>query len=115
MAGTLFAIGSGMRLKTNKHRGFPMGNRLIALVLTIAGINLCAWGQTRTFQDTDLPGAGKVSAIAQVAGPSGSKLIGTSYGRIFRSTDRGASWHKAMGSGGAPVRAFQELTDGTLL
>lgn len=104
-----------MSLKIDKHWGFPMGNRMIATLLTIAGINLCAAQQVKPFENTDLPGWGQVTAVAKASGPNGVRLIGTWNGRIYRSTDGGASWRNGMGGGGAPVRAFFELADGTLL
>ncbi len=84
-----------------------------ALTLTVAALNLCAWGQSTPFTNAGLPGGARVTALAN--GPGGIKLLGTWNGRIFRSTDGMATWVHTMDPVGVPLRAFFAPGDGSIL
>jgi len=80
-----------------------MGNRFLNAILTLAATNICAWGQSTSWQDLRMPSDGYVSALEH----SGSALFaGMGSGRIFRSTNDGLTWTKVAGMGTAPVRKF---------
>jgi hypothetical protein len=96
---------------------FPIALRPLrasaALFLTMTAINL--WAEATPFRDAHLPGGGRISALARLAGNPPALLAGSYNGRLFRSTDAGGNWRPVVQGAGAEFRSILDLGGGIAL
>ncbi len=88
-----------MRIKA----GFPLGYRLIAQVLTAAGINLCAAAAPGL--NPGPPSAGTETITVMAETPL-ALFVGMSGGGLYRSLDHGKSWNEVLRTYGSAFRVL---------